>query len=248
MSDAFVPAAPSSEAPAPEATPTTTETPASESAPAESYQFSGSVEEASAEIRRLRDENAQRRLSSKPYDEAFNGFSSEEKEAWLQLGRLFKDSPEQAREAFRQLAQIEAQQQQAVQEQGTEAQPLTRDDLLSILNERDSVQARQVELSKIDVETAQLGLKPDSVEYEAVLQLALSRTNGDIKAAHEMFEKAIQGRVQSALDSLKNAPQNTPPVNTDGGPAVSNEPQAPKTLKEARQRAMAFLQAQQQQS
>lgn len=246
MSDVFVPAGESATVPeAPAPTPETAASVTPEAGtpdPPQEYQWSGSVEEASAEIRRLRDENAQRRLAAKQYDETLGSFKDEERAAWLELGKLWKTDPQAAREAFRELAQIEAAQQVQQQQEnpGQITEPLNEARLREILQERDLEQARNGELMKIDAETTKLGLKPGTLEYSTTLQLALEKTNGNIPKAHQMFQEYVQSQVQAEIDKLRQGGAPAPPP-VAGGPSIS-QTEAPKTLKEARQRAGQFLQ------
>lgn len=209
------------------------------------YVFNGSLEDASAEIRRLRDENAKRRLDTKSYEEYLGNFEEPERNAWLELGKLWKSDPDQAREVFKELAAIEAAQEQQQQTQVFDAQqPFDPNTISSVvrqaMQEERQAQAHAAELQKIDLELSNLGYKQGTPEAETVMQLALTRTKGDIGKANELFKGIIQAQVDARLAALSQGTPTPPVAEGPQGSPVAN-PSPPKTFKEARAAARAFL-------
>lgn len=213
--------------------------------PAQEYTFNGSLEDASAEIRRLRDENAKRRLDTKAYEESFTGFEEPERNAWLELGKLWKSDPDQAREVFKELAAIEAAQEQQQQAQVFDNSQTFDPNTISsavrqAMQEERQAQAHAAELQKIDLELTNLGYKQGSPEAETVMQLALTRTKGDISKANELFKGIIQSQVDARLAAMSQGIPTPPVAEGPQGSPVAN-PSPPKTFKEARAAARAFL-------
>lgn len=205
-----------------------------------------------SELRRARDEAAAHRVKLRKFEEAFEGYEDADVEKALTMYRNLLKDPKSARKDFKQtLKNLEAY----LTEQGEELddddddtppakgakkpkvddddRPLSRKEMLKLLEERDEKKATDQAVKDIISQTVALGYKEGSWQYQAVLYIANKDPNakGDVKKAHEIFQEEIKANKKAGVDEYLESigkPRH-PPVSSGGkGGAPAGEPPAKK--------------------
>jgi hypothetical protein len=226
------PAAPAAPAPAPEpAAESTATTPVVEDhTPAAPESFPRDY------VEQLRNEAAERRVALKPFEDAFEGYTPEEKDTWLSLAKITAADPLQGAEYFEQIAK-------ALRDQNAPVDPSTltpeeraeraADERISAWEEQQKQereeQARAAAAEQVNTEAKALGYTPLTVDYFDLLFYAQHETQGDLTKAHEK----VQARNQKIIDDYVAAKAGAPPVSPVGATGTPVQ-EPPGTLEEAR--------------
>lgn len=123
---------------------------------------------------------------------------------------------------------------------------LTRAELDRILTERDTKTRQDAFVESFESDAKKLGYDLDGPRYIALTWLAANRTGSDIHKAHELLLEefgAGTAAAQTAVDTFV-AGKAAAPDSTLPGSATTPAPagvEAPKTVKEASKRLLAFL-------
>lgn len=249
-----------------EAAPAADETPVAEpveSSSEETSEKEWTLDEAVAEVKRLREESGTYRTQRNRFSEAFDGYEDETVDAYLSAVRAIREDPKAAYEAFSELTAALAdatgmttkEAEEAVQgvldeTESDDDEVLTKSGLDKALAEREEAKvkadAQRAAEQEVNSTIADLGYKPETPEYTNLLFYATKEESGSapdkLRAAHERVQADKQRVIDEFLanESAKN--DNTPP-QTDGAAAVPSR-QKPNSINNAAKAARAALDAQ----
>ena len=198
------------------------------------------------EYEKLQRENQKYREKFQPWERAFQSFDDQDRDLLTRWLPTFRTDPDQFVAIGQQIISgLTPEQQEAVGDAVAEAEQASGADLTpekiaeivaAELEKREQTAAERAAQNEIQSELKGLGLEPDTMEYQAVLWLALNETNGDLKKAHEAFAARQQKAIDDFVASKSNGP-TLPPKGTAASPA--REPI--KDLADAKRKAAAFL-------
>eukprot|EP00919_Chromeraceae_sp_WS-2016_P071737 GHVR01169826.1.p1 GENE.GHVR01169826.1~~GHVR01169826.1.p1 ORF type:complete len:248 (+),score=60.86 GHVR01169826.1:578-1321(+) len=169
-------------------------------------------------IKELRDEAATGRVTHKPYKDAYQNYTPEEREYMLKLNALAVGGAEDQAQAAKEYLRLsnalggdvptkeDTKAEIVVPEEKSEtdvtAPGLTDADVDDRVTKRIDEFARKQEVNRrvaeIKREANELGYEDDSADYQLLMAVAQRETDGDIKAAH----KNIEERNQALIDDF----------------------------------------------
>lgn len=199
-----------------------------------------------AYVERLRGESANYRTKAKPYEEAFGGYTDEDRAVWFEAAKLLATDPKAGGEYLRSVADAVLQQYQEpaapAAVEGDE-KPLTMAEYRS-LREAESAQAKSdADVARIESEAKTLGYTDlTSRSYRNLLMVAAELPSGDLKEAHELLEGEKQKLISDYL-AAKAAEADGPTPPAGSGFAPSGERQV-KSFEDAKRGLDALLDAQ----
>lgn len=193
---------------------------------------------------KARQEAAERRVKMKEFEDKYGvleEYDEDERAAWLQLAREFRDDPVSAAKNFQTIAanilqDAPSEDASAEEVEAAASEYLTKDQLKSFMDEYQKEQ--QIDnMTKDMIRKAEvLGYEQGSDEQVLLFNIAANRTGGDLDKAHERVEAIMQARFDKYVEDRKKEP--TAP---NDGSVATNEAEPPKTFQEARKRAMATI-------
>lgn len=249
---------PAAEAPAPPSAPppepaageppaeATAETPA-ESTEAEAPSF-GSIESAVEEIKKLRSENARRRVENKELNEVFEKFGSpEEKEAVLKLAEQIATDPLAAEQRLttilNRIREIKGEPEPAEDaadeivsgtDEDDEPRALTPEDVERLVEERLAAAEEERQIQAFVKQAEDLGYPKDSAEYGMLLHYAAEadlKGNADpLGTAHAKIQERENALKAEAIEEYKRSVAEGRPMTINTGTSVS--PPSPTTVLE----------------
>lgn len=173
------------------------------------------------ELRREAAGYRERAKAGEQYSEIFGAYSDEDRAAWLELGKAWKDDPKTAAANMKRIA--EAALEQYVEQMEADNQPLTRAEYKA-MQEQAVKAAKEAETqARIEHEAASLGYSKDSLDYEILLLTAARTSNGDIKAAHEALRAQKQKAIDEFLAQKAAEAEGSPKPPVGSGGAASTE-------------------------
>jgi len=216
-------------------------------------------------VEKLREENASWRTKLRTYEDAFEGYADPERERYLELARKIADPDQQltAAEEFEAIAHRikEARSDSTAPptrpsgEEDPDQKPLTVAQWKKMQAEQDEQTQLQAAVTSIEREATELGVPPtvevngevkDNPRYVLLLHAAQApEVAGDLTKAAEalkFFEQDVINRHTSEVQGMSEK-YPTPPGQAPGGAPADQQGGPPKTYKEARKGAMAFLAA-----
>lgn len=187
-------------------------------------------------VEKLRAEAAEHRTKAKTYEQAFDGWTSDDQQVWLEAVRTAAADPAKGAEYLRKIAEtLSPAEQQAVEEKFlTESQLNERLD-----RERLETETTQ-QLRSIKAEAAGLGYEDGSEDYFRLMWVAQNKTNLDLSKA-DAHIKADRQRVIDEFVEQKRQQANGPRVTTGGSSASEEKPI--RTFKDAKASLEARLKA-----
>lgn len=202
------------------------------------------------EVRDLRKEAASRRVALKPFEEAFEPYSPEERDVWFGLARLTAQDPIAGAKALAELAKAieegETPEQAAATAGITPAdadKPLTKAELDTYMAEQKKEAEIGIRQQEIEAKAVAAGYKPGTVAYKSLLMRAMDEHNYDLDAAivadAAEKEKYAEGIIAKKLASGEKWPV-TPAPTGSGAPSGEEQPKE-YDFKVARNRLMARL-------
>lgn len=185
-------------------------------------------------VHKLRDEAAEYRTNLKPYEETFDGYQPEEREAFLELAQTLKRDPAAAADWMEQVAknirsgmgqeQAEVAAAETVVEESKDSNQsaaLSAADFDRLLDERLSQREQQLaqaqSIREVEDEVRSLGVDPDSPDGLAVMQIAWKETGGDLQAAYKIAVEDRNAAIIEAYLEQKAAEAGTPGGGFQGG-------------------------------
>lgn len=193
-------------------------------------------------VEKLRKEAADRRTAAKAYEDAFSGYSPEQREGWLSLAQsLASDDPTVRAEAAKIMQEVsndilgagsitETGEKPAGEPDLGEKQFLTEEQLEAKLAEREQKAAIDAEVRKVNEEVAALGYKEGTPDYNDLMWRAVNQHDHDLQAAHAARQAERQAVIDSYLaDIEKNGAPRLPGAGQPG-----NQPSAITDFKGAR--------------
>lgn len=192
-----------------------------------------------AKVKELNEESAGHRVKSKPYTEAFGGYSQQEQEYLLKVVAMASSPDEgvrgKAAEEFAYLAEQLNGGEAPPAAEPTPGAPGTKpeaddgpenaptfgaEDAQALINkaQADSDRQRAVDqrVAEIQKEMADAGFQEDTVEWESVM--VIGRRNGfDMTAAIEKFRTSQQAHIDAFVAEQQNKGVKFPTVNRNTG-------------------------------
>lgn len=214
--------------------------PAAESAPPADPFDSGADQFDRAYVERLRGESASYRTKAKPYEDAFGGYTDEDRAVWFEAAKLLADDPKAGGEYLRSVADAVLKQFEdaavaapAAPPSGDD-QPFTRAEYRAMQEADRAAAVEAANLARIEGEARELGYTDlTSRQYRLLLMTAAELPSGDLKEAHALLEADRDKQVAEYLArKAADADENpTPPAGS--GFAPSGEIQI-RTFEDAR--------------
>lgn len=252
MSD-LTPEAPAAEAPAeaPVTTPEAeapVETPSGEGAPATGFaldpedldgEIPAEVKQFEASyVQKVRGQAAKFRTSLRPYEEAFEGYEAEDRDAILTLARELQENPDTAARRMLEASRAIAGDRFDDWLNGAEPEYLTPEALDARLAEREAAQRQEAEVAAIQKEAIDLGYTADSPDHAKLFWIAANQTNGDLKAADAAIKAERQSIIDAYVAEIREKGQGFPttPTQVTGAPSNQGENNTPRTMREASDR------------
>lgn len=211
-----------------------------------------SVDDAVAELQRVRQEAANRRVALKPYEDAFTGFDEEARSTYLQLAKQIAsgDPAEQkaAAKRFREIAERIDSSGVPTTPTGDEdpdQKPLTVKEWKALQAEQEEQQLLQSQVKAIEADAEREGIKVGSPTYASYLYaLQQPEVAGDHDKAMELVKAERQAIIDDYARSVAEGSAKWPVLPGDGAGGAGagvEEPVTPKSWKEARKIAAARL-------
>lgn len=200
----------------------------------------------------IRKEAARYRTEAKPFKEAFDGYTDEVRDAWLNVVNLAKSDESAAAQQLRELADAIAPPVEGAEDDedaGTdEPQYLTKEQYEELRQQEQAEAAQAEQLQKLNTELTELGYtipkdgEPPSIELAELMWFAQFKTGNDIKAAHEQ----VEARKQAVIDSYVQgkAGQKFPRQAFSQGEQAPAQTNKPKNLSESREYMAEYLKGQ----
>jgi hypothetical protein len=245
--------APPAGAPAAEAPPATGEPPAAATeseAGAQAHGFA-SLDDAVAEVRKVREEAANRRVALKPYEEAFSGFDDESRGVYLELAKqIASGDPELQKAAaarFREIAErIDGSEvsTKPTGEPDPKQKPLTIAEWESLQAQAQQEAEIQAGIKQIESDAAAAGIDLYNSPTGAAYLWALQQPDvaGDHEKALELVEKERQAAVDAYAKKVAEGAEKWPSVAPSAAVAGDEAP-PPANWKDAAKRTQAFIKA-----
>lgn len=177
----------------------------------------------------LRHENAEYRKQWSPYEKAFAGYDDESRDAWLEFFNMAREDPDGAT-AY--LASILGLQPGEEPEVGAEEQqPLSREEMLALLEQRDAASAEERAIEEVERKAESLGYtltddegRPNR-DYIDLLHRTVHEHDGDVAAAHEARLTDVENLKKQLRDETlrRKAGDTTPTPVPAGGGGPSDE-------------------------
>lgn len=177
-------------------------------------------------VEKIRREAASYRERAKPFSEAFDGISEEDREVFLQMAKAYKEDPRAAAEYFEQVTQgLKEQFAEAVaQAEDDLNRPLTLAEYNRLQAEHAEKAAQEAEIARIEKTAQDMGYDLQSPEYTTLLTIASRLPDGDIAKAHEKLESMFQSRIDAYIAKMAEQAEAAPAVPA-GGTQPSSERQ-----------------------
>lgn len=187
-------------------------------------------------VERLRSESANYRTKAKPYEEAFGGYTDEDRAVWFEAAKLLADDPRAGGEYLRSVADAVLQQFAEPEPPAPtpeDERPVTMAELRSMREADIAAAAEAANVSRIESEARELGYTDlTSRSYRLLLMTAADLPSGDLKEAHDLIE-ADKLRDREAWIRSKAADADGPTPPAGSGFAPSGEIEI-KTFQDAR--------------
>lgn len=208
-----------------------------------------SVDEAVAELKKVRAEAASRRVALKDYDSAFEGYDDSAKAQLLEIAKGLADpnlQPATAKRLKEIAERIEASQSPTTPtgEPDPDQAPLTKAEWKRLEKEREEAQTLEAGIKAIETEARSLGYEPDSARYAMLLFEAQNpEVSGDLTKADERVKAYESTVIEGYRKSVQEGSEKWPGVVVPGSGtgAADVEGGAPKSFSEARKAALARL-------
>lgn len=191
-------------------------------------------------IKEKREGEDRYRRELREYEAAFEGYTVEERQAYLDYAKLVRAAQAGDPDAQAQLAELmEDEEPEPAGDQPQyltreEAAQLARQEAQALIAERDAAQAQQQAVSGVQSTAKELGYEPGSEDYLLLLHYANQMDNPDLRTADAQVKAYRQQLVDSYLASKEADADNTPNLGTGNGVAVSTA-RVPRTFAEARE-------------
>lgn len=224
-------------APAPEAVaPPVATPPVTEAAPTPADPFDTGADKFDRPyVEKLRNENAERRVALKKYEEAFGQYDAEAQEVWLGVAKLTATDAKAGAEALEEIVKYIRQgltPEQAADKAGVTTttepdKPLTRAELDEYWNTKELESKTAAEGVRIQAEAIAAGYKPGTPEYEALMLLALNHTNLDLGEAIKQTKVREQAIIDKWVADKAASGEKWPitaPVGSAGVPSSDEKP------------------------
>jgi hypothetical protein len=197
-------------------------------------------------VKQLREEAAERRVALKPFEEAFSNYEPEQAQALLGVVAALSD-PESQLDAATQLKEL-AEAILGDIDLNDPNRPLTRADLERIEADKQAKAQEEAAVQAVIAEATELGFPEGEGEagrgYRRLMDLAVSETKGDLKAAAAIIQAErdaiIADYAKQVMEGKAKWPTLPPPVG-DAPADITGAP--PKTFAEARANAKARAEA-----
>lgn len=211
-----------------------------------------------AYVEKLRSESAGYRTKAKEaseklaeYEDVFAQIDPEDRKVWLDMARTMYEDPKAGADYLKRVAehvQSGMTQEQAEVAAGNEPdgkdgepKPLTQADFDRMYQERRQAEQataqQEAAVKAITDEAAELGYKPETVDYDLLLGIAYKQTGGDLKAAHQVIVDSRQAVIdeyvaaKAADGGAAQAPAGGIPVATGGTQPIKNISDADRAAK-----------------
>lgn len=200
-----------------------------------------------AVVEKLRAENAERRVRTKDVDEVFEGWDGPAREEALDLFRALND-PERMSEVAAKLHDLTGRAFKALgrdlpalDEPLDPNAPMTQAQYDRMrakeVSDAEAAQAQQDQakiIEGITQEIKDLGYESGSPDEYALISIANTQTDGDLKAAHEKMGEWKQGIIDKFVEEQRAAGQRHLTTQPALGTAPADHGDPPASLKEAR--------------
>lgn len=202
------------------------------------------------EVKSLRKEAAERRVTHKPYEEAFKPYSDEERQVWLGLAQLTASDPKAGAKAFRDLAEAleeGLEPAEAAAEAGIPApdedKPLTKKELDAYMAKQKQELAVDTAAAQIEAQAKAAGYEPGSKGYKLLLTRAIE-LNYDLDAAIKEEASEKQAIIDKFVADKVAAGEKWPSTPGPGGSGSPNSgANQPKNFEEAKAALLEKLRA-----
>lgn len=192
-------------------------------------------------VQKLRQEAAAHRTAKQTYEKAFEGWTPDDREVWLDTIQLSVQNPQAAAERLRQIAgllspeevaELEAETQKG-NEGSEEPEFMTKAEFERRYKEERETDEVERQVRIIQDEAQLLGYKVGSSDYFELMWHANNETNGDLNKAHEAVEAKRQKIIDEYLEQKRN--QSSGPVTSRRGGVPVSQEKPVKTFAEARE-------------
>lgn len=180
----------------------------------------GTFGEHAAYIKQLRSEAAGYRTKAKAserYESAFNGYSDEEQDVWLELATGLLNDPAATADRLQEIAD-RARGPKAPEPVAGDDAPLTKSQLDKVLKEREDAADLDKRTAAIVSQAEGLGYKNGSVAYRTLL-ITAQENGGDIAGAHAAIQAERQGIIDAYVAAQAAAAEGTPTPAGTAAPA-----------------------------
>lgn len=208
-----------------------------------------SVDDAVAELQRVRQEAASRRVAIKPYEEAFKGFDEESRQTYLELAKQIASGDPAAQKSaakrFREIAERIDGATVPVTPTGEEdpdQKPLTRAELREIQAQEREQQELQTQIKAIEADAEREGITVGSPRYATYLY-ALQQP--DVAGDHDKAMAVLNAERQAIIDEyakqVAEGQEKWPAAVGSAALGAPGEEIKPKTWRDARAAAAALV-------
>lgn len=208
-----------------------------------------SVDDAVAELQRVRSEAANRRVKLKPYEEAFEGFDDEARSVYLELAKQIASGDQAQQKAaakrFREIAErIDGSPTPTTPtgEEDPKQKPLTIAEWERLQAEQTEQAELQRQVKLIEADAEKEGIKVGSPEYATYLfVLQQPDVAGDHDKAMEQIKAQRQAIIDSYAKSVAEGGDRWPVAPGSAPLGAPGEETKPLNWKDARKAAAALI-------
>lgn len=208
-----------------------------------------SVDDAVAELQRVRQEAASRRVAIKPYEEAFKGFDDEARETYLELAKQIASGDAKQQKAaaarFREIAErIDGATVPVTPtgEEDPEQKPLTIKEWKALQAEQNESAELQRQVKLIEADAEREGITVGSPRYATYLY-ALQQP--DVAGDHDKAMAVLNAERQAIIDeyakSVNEGNGAWPPAAGSSASGAAGEEIKPSNWRDARKAAAALI-------
>ncbi len=205
-------------------------------------------------VENLRKESAGYRTKAKDYEDAFQGYDDASRTELLTIAKQLSDPTTQPDVAKR--LQAIAENILKGHEAGTpttptgdedpDSKPMTRKEWKDLQAEQEDARRNEEGIKSLEAEARGLGIEPGSIEYAELLFIAQApEISGDLVKSKAKLEEHWASKAKARAEEIAKKGERWPGAagTAAGTGAADAEGGSPKTFKESRAAAMAYLSA-----